>query len=228
MTPRRSFATRGFTLIEVLGALVLLSLLLLGVYGGIRAATQSVRSGEAAIERLDQIRSAQDYLRRELAQAQAIPFAKTDSGENIYFVGDAHQMRFVAPLPGYLGKLGPQWQQVSLVRNDKSDDWRLEVSFAILPPDGSEPKSLGQPEVLVDHVRDGGFSYRSPDTDQQPGSWDATWPDGRSTPILVRLNLELAGNYGWPLLQVPLRVDPSAAGAQFNVLRGLNRGQVLR
>lgn len=218
----------GFTLIEVLGSLVLLSLLLLAVYGGIRAASQSVRSGQAAIERLDQIRSAQMYLRRELAQTMAMAFAKTDKGENIYFLGDAHQMRFVAPLPGYLGKLGPQLQQIKLVPNDKGGGSRLEVSFAILPPDGSDPKPLGDPEVLMDNVREGSFSYRSPDTDDQAGTWGTDWSDGRAMPILVQVNLQVDGNYGWPSLEVPLRVDPSATGNQINLLRGLNRGQVLR
>lgn len=224
-SPRRH---HGFTLIEVLGALVLLSLLLLGVYGGIRAATQSVRSGQAAIERLDQVRSAQMFMRRELAQTMAMAFAKTDKGENIYFLGDAHQMRFVAPLPGYLGKLGPQLQQIKLVPNDKGGGSRLEVSFAILPPDGSDPKPLGDPEVLLDNVREGSFSYRSPDADDQAGTWGTDWTDGRAMPILVQVSLQLDGNYGWPTLEVPLRVDPSATGNQINLLRGLNRGQVLR
>ncbi|HEX7816001.1 prepilin-type N-terminal cleavage/methylation domain-containing protein [Dyella sp.] len=218
---------RGFTLIEVLGSLVLLALLLLGVYGGIRAATQSVRSGEAAIERLDQIRSAQLFLRREIAQAQGMAFAHTDQGENIYFLGDAHQMRFVAPLPGYLGKLGPQLQQISFESNGKGAK-RLVASFAILPPDGSDPKPLGDPEVLVDNLRDGSFSYRSADSDDQPGTWGADWGDGRAMPVLVKIDLDLNGTYGWPLLEAPLRVDPTAAGNQLNLLRGLNRGQSLR
>lgn len=224
-SPRRA---HGFTLIEVLGALVLLTLLLLGVYGGVRTASQSVRSGQAAIERLDQVRSAQMFLRRELAQAMAMAMAKTDKGENIYFTGDAHQMRFVAPLPGYLGKLGPQLQEVKLVPNEKGGGSRLVVSFAILPPDGSDPKPLGDPEVLLDNVREGSFNYRSPDTDDQPGTWGTDWSDGRAMPILVQVNLQLDGNYGWPALEVPLRVDPSASGNQINLLRGLNRGQVLR
>jgi len=98
----------GFTLLEVLASLVLLSLLLVGVYSGLRTATHSVRSGTASVERIDQIRSAQQFLQRELAQTMAQPIRRNDSGENIYFQGDAHEMLFVAPMPGYLGRLGPQ------------------------------------------------------------------------------------------------------------------------
>ena len=42
---------RGFTLLEVLGALALLALLLVGVYAGVRSAIHGVRSGSAAIAR---------------------------------------------------------------------------------------------------------------------------------------------------------------------------------
>ncbi len=77
----------GFTLIEVLGAMALLALLLLGVYSGIRTATHTVQVGTAKIEQLDEVRSAQQFLRRELAQAMAQAIAHDDNGNNIYFVG---------------------------------------------------------------------------------------------------------------------------------------------
>ena len=93
----------GFTLLEVLASLVLLALLLVGVYSGLRTATHSVRSGTAAVARIDQIRSAQQFLQRELAQSMAQPISHNERGENIYFEGSEHELRYVAPLPGYLG-----------------------------------------------------------------------------------------------------------------------------
>jgi general secretion pathway protein J len=44
--------------------------------------------------------------------------------------------------------------------------------------------------------------------------WSAIWPDGRLLPLLVRVELQPAGNYDWPMLEVPLRVNPAASGAQ--------------
>lgn len=152
----------GFTLLEVLAALVLLALLLVGVYSGLRTATRSVRSGTAAIERVDQVRSAQQFLRRELAQSMVQPIGRTDHGEPIYFEGSAREMRYVAPLPGYLGKLGPQLQRLQLV-DDGHDGLRLELSLALLPPDGQPPQPLGEPQVLLDRIVKGGFSYRGVD-----------------------------------------------------------------
>jgi len=203
----------GFTLLEVLASLMLLALLLLGVYSGLRTATHSVQSGTAAVARIDQIRSAQQFLQRELAQSMAQPISHNDRGENIYFVGNEHELLYVAPLPGYLGKLGPQLQSLKLVDEGHGDS-SLVLSLALLPPDGQPPKPVGDPQVLIDHIHGGSFSYRGVDVQGHAIPWSATWPDGRLLPLLVRVQLQLAGNYDWPLLEVPLRVNPAASGAQ--------------
>jgi len=201
----------GFTLLEVLAALVLLALLLVGVYSGIRTAAHSVRSGTASIERLDQIRSAQQFLRRELAQSLAQPIGHTDQGEPIYFVGTAREMRYVAPLPGYLGKLGPQLQRLQLV-DDGHEGLRLELSLVLLPPDGKPPQPLGEPQVLLDHIRDGSFNYRGIDARGAAVPWAPTWADGRLLPQLVSITLRSRDGADWPQLDVPLRVNPVQTG----------------
>ena len=203
----------GFTLLEVLASLVLLALLLVGVYSGLRTATHSVRSGTAAIARIDQIRSSQQFLQRELAQSMAQPISHNERGENIYFEGGEHELRYVAPLPGYLGKSGAQLQSLKLV-DDGHGNSSLVLSLALLPPDGQPPQPLGDPQVLLDHIRGGSFSYRGIDDQGHAVPWSTTWADGRLLPLLVRVELKLAGNYDWPLLEVPLRVNPAAGGVQ--------------
>ncbi|MET0332361.1 MAG: prepilin-type N-terminal cleavage/methylation domain-containing protein [Dyella sp.] len=213
-------AVRGFSLLEILAALALLALLLVGVYTGVRAAIRSVNVGSAAIGRLDQIRSAQQLLRREVMQSMAVPLAHNDQGDNLYFVGEPNQLRFVAPLPGYLGKLGPQLQQVSL-ESGANGTLQLVARFALLPPDGSAPQPLGEPEILLDGIRSGAISYRGLDEHGRPADWQSEWPDGRQLPLLVRIELQLDGRDAWPVLEVPLKVDPSANRGAMNLLRGL-------
>lgn len=199
----------GFSLLEVLVALVLLTLLLLGVYSGVRTATHSVRSGTAAVERLDQVRSAQRLLRQELAQAMVAPIGKDANGDSIYFKGDARAMRFVAPMPGYLNRLGPQLLTLQLV-DDGKGALRLELQLALLPPDGRPPKPLGEPQLLLDHVQAGGFQYRGTDARGQVLDWQDQWPDGRLMPGLVSIRLTPQGIVPWPAFEAPLRIDPAS------------------
>ncbi|MBD8897774.1 prepilin-type N-terminal cleavage/methylation domain-containing protein [Rhodanobacter sp. DHG33] len=210
---------RGFTLLEVLGALALLALLLVAVYGGVRSAIHGVRSGSAAINRIEEIGSAQRFLRSELSQAVTQPIARTDNGQPIYFSGSEHEMRYVAPLPGYLGKLGSQLQVLRLVDGDKGEQ-RLELQLSLLPPDGQPPKPLGDPQVLLDHIEKGSFDYRGRDALNHEQPWSSDWTDGRRLPQLVRIRLQAQGGYDWPELSVPLRVDAAGAGGHVGLLPG--------
>lgn len=205
--PRRQ---GGFTLLEVLAALVLLALLMVGIYAGIRTATATVRAGSAAIERNEQVATAQQFLRRELSQALAQTIARGADGSSTVFTGGARDMRYVAPLPGYLGQLGPQWQRLQLV-DDGAGGLRLVLSLALLPPDGQAPVPLGEPQVLVDGIAAGGFSYSGVDASGRPVGWTPDWPDGRQLPSLVRVELRLRGQAGWPELLIPLRITSAPA-----------------
>jgi general secretion pathway protein J len=218
--------TRGFSLLEVLAALALLTIVLLGVYSGISTASRIVRSGDQAIERMDEIRSAQSFLRSELAQALAVPFDQTDDGDPIVFSGTSRTLRYVAPMPGYLSKLGPQLQTVSLV-DDGRQGYRLEVTLAMLPPDGGAPQPIGEPEVLLRGIRKGSISYRGMDDQNRPGDWQESWDDGRRTPSLVRIELDVGGNVAFPTLVAPIRIDASASRNGLSLTRGA-RGPVIR
>jgi general secretion pathway protein J len=209
----------------VLAALALLALLLLGVYSGVRSATHTVQVGSVKIEQLDQIRSAQQFLSRELAQAMAQPMGHDDNGNGIFFVGSGDTMRFVAPLPGYLGRMGPQLIQLKLAPGEHGK--QLVASLAVLPPDGSAPKPLGEPQVLLDGVIDGSFSYRGVNQQGQPMDWQDSWNATATMPNLVTIKLALDQGRPWPMLSVPLRVNAAAIQGPGNLLRGL-RGPGVR
>jgi general secretion pathway protein J len=214
----------GFTLFEVLGALALLALLLLGVYSGVRSATHTVQAGSLKIEQLDEVRSAQEFLRRELAQAMAQPMSLDPSGTGVYFTGGADTMRFVAPLPGYLGRMGPQLIELRLVNGEHGK--QLVASLAVLPPNGGALKPLGEPQVLVDGVIDGSFSYRGITQQGQPMDWQDNWNSPGTMPNLVTIKLALGGDRPWPMVSVPLRANAAALQGPGTLLRGLRGGGV--
>lgn len=198
----------GFTLLEIIAALALLALLMLGVWTGIRTATQSVHHGRTAATRLDTKRGTGQFLRRNLSQVRPIPWARTHEGRAVVFVGNARVMRFVAPLPGLLGHMGPQLQTLSLV-SDGEGTLRLEIAFALLPPDGSTPQPFGKPEVLMAGISKGHFIYRGLNLKRQDTGWREQWSSPSHLPSLAKIVLQPAHG-SWPTLTVPLRVDRSA------------------
>ncbi|WNL44451.1 prepilin-type N-terminal cleavage/methylation domain-containing protein [Dyella sp. BiH032] len=219
---RRSPAP-GFSLLEVLSALALLSLLLLGVFYGIRTATRSVNTGSAVLERNDQARSLQQFLRRDLLQARALPWKLDAKGQGVVFEGEPRRMRFVAPLPGYLDRTGPQLQTLTLVDAGKGR-WRLELGSTQLSPGGAGV-DVGN-EVLAGDMSDGRFRYYGREREGLEPRWSDRWNASARMPELVTIELDRgprahdAGarsanddredGMAWLWLQAPIRQSPNA------------------
>jgi len=86
----------GFTLLELLLALVLVGLLGLATYGLLHLVIRGARHGEAALATLQQLRLARHYLERSLGSA--LPQMQ-GPGEWPYFVGEAQEVKFLTPVP---------------------------------------------------------------------------------------------------------------------------------
>jgi general secretion pathway protein J len=205
----------GFTLLEILMAVVLLALLLAGAYGGIQTSVRAMHSGERMIERVDRVRTVQEFLRHQLSRIMPLAYDQTPNG-NFVFEGDRGLMRFVAPMPGYLSHGGPYVQTLALTRGDGG--LRLVFSGAML--NGFDPKeekaAERDPVVLIDHIRDGAFAYRRIDEQGELGPWTDTWDDPGLTPLMVQISLVMQNGerVNWPTLSVPLMLDSGATRMQ--------------
>jgi len=220
---------RGFSLLEVLLAIILLALLIGGAYSGIRAATSAMRAGEAAIDRTDRLRTAQEFLRHQLSRLLPLIWASNDSnGQTYVFEGNDRSMRFVAPMPGYLSKGGPYVQTLELVRG--KDGLQLQFSDAMLNGfDVEKAKSSNvEPVVLLDRIRSGRFEYRTLDDQGKLTDWSSSWPDPGVTPLAVRIDLTMQPGVQvpWPVLDVPMMLNAGAVrpGLRAPVIRSTSAG----
>ena len=68
MRPFTGSAHRGFSLVELLLAMTLLSMLLALAYGGLRASTQAPEKGQDILDDSNRIRMAHQFVRRQLTQ----------------------------------------------------------------------------------------------------------------------------------------------------------------
>ena len=202
-------ASRGFTLLETLAVLLLLALLLLGAYSGLKVTTHTAQNGSSVAQRLDDIRSSQQFLRNEYTQILLMPWEIAPDGGNVAFRGDESHMSYIAPLPGYLQRTGLQLQRLVLVK-DSEDSYRLEVAFAGLPSRRGSPFVPGEPEVLLRGIKTGKFLYAGDDDQGKPLGWQPKWPYPSRLPKMIAVDLELAGPVTWPRLEVPLRMDVAA------------------
>lgn len=209
--------SRGFTLLEVMLAIMLLALLLAGTYGAIRTAVHAMHSGEAAIDRTNRLRVAQEFMRHQISRAMPLSFGRDEnSGTNYLFEGDRDQIRFVAPMPGYLSKGGPYVQTLSFAGRGRGGK-QLVFTDAML--NGFDPDSKDQqmePAVLLDQIEDGRFEFRTLDDDGELTDWSDQWDDPDLTPVMVRVvvRMQPEARIEFPEMDIPLLLDVGASRRQ--------------
>lgn len=90
---------RGFTLLEVLVALTLTSLLVVALFGGFRAGIRSWQTVERHTAQVEEPRQLSSLLYRHLGQMVPAAFGdREDGGHEAAFFGEAQRVRYVAPL----------------------------------------------------------------------------------------------------------------------------------
>ncbi len=202
----RKWRAGGFTLVELLVALVLLGFISVLMLGGLRFGARAWEAGDARIERIADVQVAQRFLRRQIAAARPLASRQDDQSSVIGFAGDGTRMRLIAPLPAHLA-LGGLYR-VSLFVDEHDGRERLMLAWQLYQSeddDGARPVE-GQESVLVDDVAEVEFAYLRAAAEGGDTEWVDRWEGKRGLPVLVRVEISFDDDDGrtWP----PLIVAP--------------------
>lgn len=192
--------SRGFTLIEVLLATVLLAAGLALAFATLRAATATVDRGESLARRSEQVRAVEGFLRTRLTSALPMKFGTdASSGVALRFVGEPDRVRFVADIPDYLGRGGPYLHDIGAGENG------LAVSFGMVQAGQViEERAPRKPEALVRDLRSLRLRYRGLNDDSTLGEWQDSWQTADRLPLQVSVEIQSDAIGTWPPLVVAL------------------------
>lgn len=207
---------RGFTLVELLLAVTLLSMLLALAYGGMRAATRATDRGQQVLEESGRLRMAHQFVRKQINQAIPLAFSQTEGAAleapiSEVFLGAADSIRFVGPMPGYLGFGGPQVQEMTLVQGENGIE--LQLTHALVQAFEESRLTDREPIMLLDGIERAEFQFLTRDEKGEFLPWTNTWEDPSRMPVAVALDIEFAegSRADWPLLVAAVKIDPSVA-----------------
>lgn len=213
---------RGFTLIEILLATMLLAAGLALAFTTLRAATVTVQRGERLAQRSERMRAVEGFLRRRLASALPVGFAiDPDTGNPLRFIGESDRIRFVADLPDYLGRGGPHLHDVAVLDAGDGGE-RLAISFEmVVAGEAVVERDPRPPEALVPNLASARFRFRGLDDEGKLGEWEQQWT--RSDQLPLQVSIELVSREGeqdvrWPPLVVALPQAASYASSGVRVL----------
>lgn len=207
---RRS--ARGFTLVEVVVAMALLSLVMLVLGASIRSMGASADRIDKRTARMDQMRVAITFLREIAGRVAAQRPEPPATG--VLFGGAADGMSWVGVMPAHYGAAGRHFFRLDVERlSDGSAglvlrfvSWRWEQKTF---PDWSQAES----RVLARDVSAAAFSYEGDGLGQ---GWLAAWPlDEKKLPARARLLVTAAGSE-WPLIVLAMHPLPANEGGGGN------------
>ena len=223
MTARNSTASRGFTMIELMIALVLLALMSAVLFGSLNLAGRSTDAGTAKAEASSGMRLAGDYLRTQLA-AQHPQRMRKILEFPLLFGGDADQLRYAAQLPGRVG-LGGVWYyrlKLATVAGRQKPSLILERMIPDLSAADRPEFADAEHSVLADDIKELKFGYYGVNTgagvDEEP-TWRDQWDDPQLLPQLIRIEVTPRLGDPWPPIVVAPREAPEAGCRGWDTVR---------
>lgn len=197
-----SRAATGFTLPEMLLALLLFSLVLLMLYSGLFQAGNNWRMSEVQTRKNDDKRFILSFIRRRVEQVRPI-IQEQDGSTRIIFRGGNHQLEFISTLPSYAADNGLYFLKLEVRESElvirylpltRGEDMFEEDIFA-------DSGSIG----LAQHVERIDLEYFGRHAPDSEPAWRDAWDNEYWLPLLLRIRFETAGRHPWPPLVIALR-----------------------
>lgn len=215
-------AQGGFTLVELVVALVLLGAMMTLLYSGLTFALRSWDAGDANGRRTADRRIGENFLRRELTEAFPLRW-KDPVALRFAFEGGDHALRFVSSRPAGIGQGGLALVAIG-VEDDPAHpgDSNLVMRRVLADPDAADFTPLEQvkPSILVEQVKSVEFSYFGAENDFAEPKWFAQWPYPARMPEVVRVRMDGADGTRLPDVVVRLMLGEEAGCLETSLQRG--------
>ena len=222
MTPPRLRA-EGFTLVELMIALVLMAGMASILFGSLSLAARSWDGGEAKVGAgLRTCGPPQTYLRAQLSAQYPQRLWKA-AELPLLFAGERDEMRYAAALPERVAEGGVYYFRLAVVRAGES---RSSCRSASVP----DLTALQEPEfrdaersVLADGIKELRIGYFGRDAGASVAdapTWRDRWEDRQRLPLLLRIDVTPVKGTAWPTLVVEPRRAPEAGCPAWDAAQG--------
>jgi general secretion pathway protein J len=203
---------RGFTLLEMTIALLLLALMSGVLFGSLRLAGRSWDGGEAKAAQVSDMRQTEQFLREHLSTQHPLRLRKVLEFP-LLFSGARDELRYAAALPARVEEGGIYYFRLSVAKDGERSRLVLERIVPDLDATAEIEFTNADRSVLAEDIAELRVEYFGRDAgsaDAVTPTWRDRWDDRQKLPMLMRIEIRPAKGPSWPLLVVEPRRAPEA------------------
>ncbi len=203
---------QGFTLLEMMIAFTLLSLLFLALFSSFNTIGRGWDAAERKILKTEDMRLISEFLRSQLSQAMVVQI-QGEKGPVYAFEGKDYYVRYAAPLQPLQNKGGVYL--IELAVNIDADGRKLEMRYAPYRPEMTWDEALDgvEPVLVYGGLGSVRFEYFAAESVNDDPRWESEWVDKPVYPLLLKVELEGKEQESWPDLVVDLPQVDEYVGA---------------
>lgn len=208
----RAFATRrsnsGFTLVEILVVMTLMSVVMLALGSAMRTIAQTEERVDQRLHRADEMRVAVSFLSSTLGRISARRSqTPTQVGSSLLlFSGLPGEVMWIGVMPARYGAGGRYFFRLGLEPAGQGSN--LVIRFSPWTAAGGFPDwSQAQSRVMVPGVASLLLEYA--DEDASSAGWIQQWIEPQRLPRRIRISVRTAA-VEWPQLTIPLHQLPAS------------------
>ena len=200
------YKSKGFTLIEVLIGMTLLSLMVVLLFSSLAIGAKSWEQGEKKIANINEIAVVQHFFNLHLAHATPQWNDFDSEKERVFsFQGKKDALQFVAGFPASAERSGLQLFNLEVKEKDK----KKFINIALTPffPLMEGEDFFHEDIELVENVTHFELSYFGLSDETGELVWQSEWLNKEQQPRLVKILLELDDGRYLPEIEVALNID---------------------
>lgn len=210
---------RGFTLIEVLIAMTLLSIMVVLLFSSLKICADSWEKGESKITDVNEVTVVYNFFQRHLSAAKPLWNDFSEEDKTFSFQGKAQSLQFVSTFPASAGRSGLQLFSIKMQEEDNERLVKVTITPFFPMTEGEEWRK--EEVSLIKHVSDFKLAYFGSDGNESEsenkGVWLDEWLARDVQPRLVKINIELENGIFWPEMIIELKVAGVANNADLEI-----------
>lgn len=194
----------GFTLLEVMIAMTLLSIMVVLLFSSLRVGAESWDKGERKIADVNEKAVVYQFFKRHLTATRPLWDDFSDDDRVFSFQGEGDKIQFVSVFPASASRKGIQLFEVAYDRADKGS---IVISLKPFYPTASEEEWEQENEILLTNVKKFEIEYFDIDLEAKDGEWIDDWQGKERLPALVKIKIVLKDHGFWPEMVFDLKLS---------------------